>query len=251
MPDRLHAACLCHIGRVRKNNEDNFCFGTCCLEAENLGLSRPLTMSQPLRRRPRLAVFDGMGGEENGEWASFTAAYRMCRTRRGIKERFAPESAFLRGLGLQLNAAVVARQRELGSRRMGSTMAAVSFSRSAYCLCSLGDSRIYLLRDGALRRLSMDHVEEFSGRRKAPLTQFLGIDPEIYAIEPFVAEGALKSGDRFLLCSDGLTDMVPEPEIAGILGGEAACGRSAERLVAAALEHGGRDNVTVIVCLVE
>jgi protein phosphatase len=174
----------------------------------------------------------------------------MCRTRRGIKERFAPESAFLRGLGLQLNAAVVARQRELCTERMGTTMAAFCFSHGYVYVCNLGDSRAYRLREGEFMQLSADHVEKREGqtKKKAPLTQHLGIAPEEFLIEPYIAKGEIKSGDQYLLCSDGLTDMLSNLEIDEIMTGTDTAESCVQKLVDAALKKGGRDNVTAIVC---
>ena len=87
-------------------------------------------------------------------------------------------------------------------------------------------------------------------RKKAPLTQHLGINPEDFLIEPYIAKGELAAGDQYLLCSDGLTDMLSNLEISCIMSESETAEVCADRLVHAALERGGRDNVTVIVCRV-
>lgn len=248
MPYILEAACLCCTGKVRKNNEDNFFFDGRCLEAENDGLKHPVSMTKPLRRELCVAVFDGMGGENYGEFASFAAADCMQHMTRRLKDYFIPERRFLQEMCLKINDAVVERQRELCTDHMGSTMVAFYFSHGYVYVCNLGDSRAYRLRDGEFLQLSVDHVEQREGKKKSPLTQHLGISPEDFLIEPYIAKGELKPGDQYLLCSDGLTDMLSNLEIDEILSSSASAEDCVQRLVDAAYERGGRDNVTAIVC---
>lgn len=250
MPYILEAACLCCTGKVRKNNEDNFYFDGRCLEAENNGLNHPVSMTKTLRRELCVAVFDGMGGENYGEFASFAAADCMQNMTRRLKDYFIPERRFLHEMCLKINDAVVARQRELCTDHMGSTMVAFYFSHGYVYVCNLGDSRAYRLRDGEFLQLSVDHVEQREGKKKSPLTQHLGISPDDFLIEPYIAKGELKRGDQYLLCSDGLTDMLSNLEIDGILSGSASAEDCVQSLVDAAYERGARDNVTVIVCRV-
>lgn len=246
----LEAACLCNTGKVRKNNEDNFFFDGRCLEEDNSGLKHPVAMTRTLRRELCVAIFDGMGGENFGECASFAAADTMQYMTRTLRDYFIPERAFLNRICLKLNDAVVAKQKELLTERMGSTMVALYFSHGYVYVCNLGDSRAYRLRNGEFLQLSEDHVEKREGqqRKKAPLTQHLGIDPENFLIEPYIAKGELERGDQYLLCSDGLTDMLSNLEIDEILCASPTAEECAQKLVDAALEKGGRDNVTVIVC---
>lgn len=250
MPYILDAACLCNTGKIRKNNEDNFFFEGRCLEEDNNGLKHPVTMTKTLRRELCLAVFDGMGGENFGECASFAAADCMQNATRKLNDYFIPERKFLNGMCMKINEAVVARQQELCTERMGSTMVALYFSHGYVYVCNLGDSRAYRLRDGEFLQLSVDHLEKREGKpkKKAPLTQHLGISPENFLIEPYIAKGKLKHGDQYLLCSDGLTDMLSNFEIDDVLSGSITAEESAQKLVDAALEKGGKDNVTVIVC---
>ena len=84
--------------------------------------------------------------------------------------------------------------------------------------------------------------------KKAPLTQHLGINPEDFLIEPYIAKGELKRGDQYLLCSDGLTDMLTNLEIDEIMSSTDTAGDCVQKLIDAALEKGGKDNVTAIVC---
>ena len=244
----LEAACGCRIGKVRKNNEDNFFFDGQCLEEENRGLEAPLTLSGSQRGKCCFAVLDGMGGENYGECASFAAADLLRRSERSLPERLVSDETYLTGLCLRLNQAVVDRAEELDTDRMGSTLVLLYLSRGTAWVCNLGDSRAYLLRDGALRQLSTDHTEERVGGRKAPLTQFLGIDPELYLLEPALCREELRPGDSYLLCSDGLTDMLSDEELARLLQEPGTAEETVEALLDAALDKGGRDNVTAILC---
>lgn len=246
----LSAACICHTGRVRKNNEDNFFFYGRHLEAENEGFPTPVSIEEPLRYGTCLAVFDGMGGENYGEDASYAAAHTLQQTERSLSDYLIQPRKYLTRLALRINDAVVAAQRNKGTSRMGSTMVSLYFTASYAYVCNLGDSRAYRLRDGEFGMISHDHVDPrpLKPGHKAPLTQHLGIDPEEMLIEPYVAKGKLKKGDQYLLCSDGLTDMLSNFEIADILLRESDTEKCVKLLVDTALEHGGRDNVTVILC---
>ena len=248
----ISAACLCVTGKKRKNNEDNFYFDDRCLELNNNGMKHPVTMTKTLQREICVAVFDGMGGEAYGEIASFAAAESMKTDVRKFRDYIVPEKRLLKELCARLNNAIVSEQIQLDVEHIGTTMVMLCFSHRHVYVCNLGDSRAYRLRDGEFLQLSKDHVEETETRphKKAPLNQYLGIDPEEHVLDPYIAKGDLKSGDRYLLCSDGLTDMLTNIEIDAIMESTAEVERCVEKLVDAALEKGGRDNITVIVCRV-
>lgn len=249
----VDAACGCHIGKIRKNNEDNFFFDDKCLELENRGLRNTACFSDVLRSGLCFAVFDGMGGENFGEVASFTAARRMQTVTRSLSDYFVSERKYLLKLTEQLNDAIVEAKKELYTERCGSTMAAVYFSSGYVYTCNVGDSRIYRLREGEFLQLSVDHIENRpeGERKKAPLTQHLGIDPEEMQIEPYIAKGKISKGDIYLLCSDGLTDMLTNLEISDIILNYEESADCVQKLIQSALEHGGRDNITVIVCRID
>ena len=249
----LEAACGCHMGKIRRNNEDNFFFDGKCLEEKNTGMHNTVCMEEPLKNGLCVAVFDGMGGENFGETASFTAARSMQQSVRTLADFFVPEKKYLERLCGQMNEAVVAQQRLLQSPRMGTTVAALYFSSRYVYVCNVGDSRAYRLRGGEFMQLSRDHVSSrpMPPGRKAPLTQHLGIDPEEMRIEPYIAKGEVKKDDRYLLYSDGLTDMLDNFAICDIMLKNSDAERCVRELIRAALEKGGRDNITVIVCMVQ
>lgn len=244
---RMSAACGCDRGKVRSGNQDNFYFRGRYLEEENNGLDAPLAFSGWQRSGMMLAVFDGMGGENHGETAAFTAARTMDTVRRpwnmDVQE-------FLRGCADTLNDAVVQAQLQLHTRRMGTTVAALWLGAQHMYIWNVGDSRCYLLRDGTLKQCSVDHVGTLlrPGERKAPLTQYLGLDPEELSIIPSISREALRRGDRYLLCSDGVTDMLSQEQIKKILSGGGSCTDCVNALIAGAMEQGGKDNITAIVC---
>ena len=124
----IRAACGCDKGKIRKNNEDNFYFDEKCLEVENNGLKNPAYIETRLKRGLCLAVFDGMGGENFGEIASFAAARQMQQTERTFRDFLIPERKYLNRLSLSLNEAVLEAKREQCTDRMGTTMVSLYFS---------------------------------------------------------------------------------------------------------------------------
>jgi len=225
--------------------------------------------------RPELGLYivaDGMGGHVAGEVASRVAVETIqnfiSETAGADKNRtwpfpFEPEISLE---GNRLKAAFKLANRQIANamadsadlRGMATTASAVLVGKNSACVGHVGDSRVYGLRDGTLRQITDDHswVEEqvragtmsASAARQHPwrnvVTRALsgGNDPEIDTVELSPA-----MGERFLLCSDGLSGVVPNDTIARILsttnGLEAMC----EQLIAAANEGGGPDNITVLV----
>ena len=241
----LSAACACQTGRLRTNNEDNFYFDGRCLEVENKGLRHPVTMRTELRREVCLAVFDGIGGEDFGEIAAFTAAQGMRLELAKLDDYIIPERRFLQEMCSQLNALVRRRREELHTGRMGTTMAALLFSQDYVYVCNLGDSRAYRLRNGEFLQLSQDHVQRAPEEKKGPLTRFLGMESASGA-EPYIAKGQLERGDWYLICSDGLTDALTNLEIDHILLHSPDPEQCVRSLTEQAQQNGARDNVTAI-----
>ena len=246
----VEAACGCNKGKIRTNNEDNFYFNGEHLLAENDGLSSTLMFQGDAKDGICFAVFDGMGGEQYGELAACAAArhlkglLKISNDRRNIPD-------WLKELTIALNAAVLEKAREKFTRHMGTTLAGLFLREDGAYAFNLGDSRVYLSRDNTLTQLSVDHVDQraaFSKRAKPSLTQYLGIEEEEFIVEPSIVRCDPLAGDRFLLCSDGLTDMLRDEQIGVLLRSAASAKDAVESLIAAVLDQGGRDNVTIIVC---
>lgn len=252
MAYQIECAYTCHMGNVRANNEDNFwCFGD-SLPMKNEGTSGIFSKTVSGVRAPAMAVFDGMGGESCGEVAAFLASEEFGKfyniNKRMLRDM--PED-FIDGVCKQMNQAVCRYGMKHHIQSMGSTMAMVLFTPESMLACNLGDSRIYLHDGGRMRQVSTDHVINRNMIGKAPLTQYLGLPEEVQMLEPSVAEIEHKEGYKYLLCSDGVTDMLSDREIEEILSQEAELSQIVKALLEKALQKGGRDNVTIILCEVQ
>lgn len=224
------------------------------MSSDNHGLSQVEMKEMSLNDDGFFCVFDGMGGGDFGEVASYTAA-KTTREFLDIKTNINPcdITPSMEKLCGNVNEAVFEAGQRLGSSQMGSTLVGLYFHEKQAWVCNLGDSRCYLFRNGKMRQISEDHTDEQFMRengitgRKPYLTQFLGIDPEEMDIVPYIKSYYLDKGDRFLICSDGVTDMVDEQEICDLLKVSDRPDECVSRLIQEALNGGGKDNITAIV----
>ena len=252
----IEGAALTHVGRVRSNNEDNYClFGK---YRQNTDVNLQYDTGVLVLGQAAVGVFDGMGGEEAGEAASLMAATAF--TPCGLNE--------IREEGqrqMQSANEEICQKMKKDGIRMGATASVLYLDGERAISCIVGDSRCYLMRKKVLRQLSVDHSEARKmvelgiltpeeARRSMSrhrLTQHLGIMPDEFMIEPYFSPVIdLQPGDVFLLCSDGLTDMLSDEEIETILGQWEYAENMADVLVSVALRHGGKDNVTALVLVV-
>lgn len=241
----IHYFLLSHIGKCRSVQQDNYvCCGHFLKDSAGGGFSsRSGRIS--CRSAPLFGVFDGMGGEELGEVASALAAREAASLRIG-KDAVADMARFYESA----NRLICSYAQEHGIGSMGTTAALLCFDPRAVTVSNLGDSKVFRFSDGRLQQISRDHLGPAPFGAKAPLSQNLGIPPEELVLEPYYSRGPVRAGDLFLLCSDGLTDMVSPGEIQRILAGE-PLDRAAAVLLDTALAQGGRDNVTILLCRVE
>ncbi len=244
----IQATCTSNSGKVREHNEDNFCFQKHIMPMEHQSLEEPYEFETELEDYVCMALFDGMGGESAGEMASYVAASKFLE----MEDEIIPTGINLNELCTNLNsfvcnAGIVGRYHQIGT-----TASIIIFETSRIWICNLGDSPIYRYRAGELEMLSQMHTNrealERMGitNRKPGLTQFLGISESDFRVEPYITVKDLKENDIFLMCSDGLTDMVPEDKIAEVLGREWDVHKKQKRLLDMALEAGGGDNITII-----
>lgn len=231
--------CISHIGRLRRTNQDNFiCLGR-YTEPDSSGTVGTICGKITAGENPVFGVFDGMGGEECGEVAAYIAAKHMA----GISFGESPEQE-LKDFCREANAEICTYAETHDLTSMGTTAAVLLFTRRKIWLCNIGDSKIFRFSKGELQQISYDHVSVSAYGTKPPLTQNLGIPETELMIEPYVAAETYQKHDIYLICSDGLTDMLDEAEIGKILAG---CKKedTAEILLQKTLERGGRDNITM------
>jgi PPM family protein phosphatase len=241
---------LSDVGRVRTNNEDSFRI----VEALNLFI-----------------LSDGMGGEAHGEVASAMAVdviNKYCESEKEdsgatvldeVPANISSQTRRLKQAVAQANFQIFqAAQKNTEQRGMGATITVLWLKDTLMSIAHVGDSRAYLLRNGNLQQLTNDHSlvaeqvrrglitpqQAEESEMQSVLLRALGAHPEV---EIDADEVEIIPRDVLLLCSDGLTRMVTEPEIAGALQAETVPSTAAERLIALANENGGVDNVTVIV----
>lgn len=216
-----------HRGLIRSNNEDAFAVSSVLVTGER--------WQGIISAGGWVLIADGMGGHAAGQVASRLAVECL----RNLADLLGDEDGVEEALAA-VHAAICAAMRENAPLAgMGTTVAGVVLNTDEALCFNVGDSRIYHF-GSKLRLLSEDHV--IDGH---VLTQCLGGLSELDAPKPALLRIKWKKGQRLLLCSDGLTDMLEDDEIATIM--DRARASPAEALVDAALSAGGRDNVTVIV----
>jgi protein phosphatase len=224
------------VGRQRRDNEDSL-----------------------FVREPLFVVADGMGGAQAGEIASNLAVESF---QQAMPDDGTPEERLVATVQEANRRIYELAQAKSDRQGMGTTLTAAYLDSSRLAIAHVGDSRAYLFRDGALQRLTEDHslVAELVRRGKLTeaqaeehpqrsiITRALGPEP---SVEVDTWSYPVQDGDVLLLCSDGLTSMVPEARIAATLAAHGDLDAAASALIAEANEAGGRDNITVILTRME
>jgi PPM family protein phosphatase len=232
----VEQAGLTDVGRQREANEDNLVLAT-----------------------PVFAVADGMGGARAGEVASQIAAEAF-RDRRDPSQ---PPERQLEQIAQEANRRIYELAlRDQSRRGMGTTLTATLLDGDCVSVGHVGDSRAYRLRDGELKQLTQDHslVAELerSGQltpeaaehhpQRSIITRALGPEREV---EVDTHTHPARDGDVYLLCSDGLTGMISDDELATLVRAAPSLESAAEALVRAANQSGGKDNITVVLFRLE
>ena len=251
-------------GLIRDNNEDNFFLNGIFLNENNRDKSDTFTSVRSSTAQ-LIGVFDGMGGEAMGEEASYIIAQTMSKAHKYVNSGETSHRKTILSVINDANTKICKKMIDSGERRIGATFAAITIDNNAVTAYNVGDSRIYMLRAGVLKQLSTDDTtaqrllnmgmiteeEAKVHKDRHKLTQHLGIFRDEKIIEPHISEKIeIQKGDKFLLCSDGLTDMLEDDEIREILSKNESSSDLSKRLVQAALDNGGEDNVTVSVAVV-
>ena len=241
-------AVACNTGRVRKANQDNFWCNGMFLEETNNALPAVFTNVLYCADNPTLAVFDGMGGEQKGETAAYIAAstYDVLQ-----KDNLSLKDCdYLTKCARIINDEICRFGSSNGIRNVGCTGALISFSKNKVYIANIGDSPIIRADKSNVQKVSVDHVL-MPEKKKSPLTQYLGVPKDEFIIEPHTAQFPPVDGNRYLLCSDGVTDMVDYDEVKNILLSFSDVGEAAKALLKRALELGGVDNTTLIICEIQ
>lgn len=252
----LEIAGATEVGEVREHNEDH-------LLVANLDTGERIDIAAGWKgdgpRGALLVVCDGMGGVEGGEIASELAAQVMWREMKATQATRDPEvvARLLRRSARVANHDVHAlAKREPGLRGMGTTLSAAAIAGRRLIVATVGDSRAYVLRSGALVQVTRDqslqsallaagHDPFEAASAGGAILQALGVGEDV---EPSLSMCELRRGDRVLLCSDGLYGLVGDPAIALLLSEPHSVLQSVRLLVAAARAAGGTDNITAVVC---
>jgi protein phosphatase len=218
------------------------------LDCENSGLAKPLKGAANPKHSPAFAVFDGMGGEQHGEVAAYIAATIFDAF---FKERLeVPAAEFLQDISLRMNKGICDYTEEQQLHSSGSTVAMLMFDKDYVHVCNVGDSIAYRFHNKELTQISQTHCEDSAMFGKPLLTQNLGIPETEFIIEPFIAAEPYIIQDTYMICSDGLTDMVSDEDISVILSQDRNMEKCAIELMRKALKAGGFDNITIILCQV-
>jgi protein phosphatase len=215
-----------------------------------------------------LAVADGLGGQVSGEVASATAIRAILKLAAELSSWvMRPTEGFRNDIDERVELYSQAINREMRAQAesnpslagMATTLTVAYIFGSSAVVMNVGDSRSYLFRAGQMQQITRDHTLAQSLQDKGippeatriytnVLTRCFGTDGD--PVRGDVFHLTLSEGDQILLCSDGLTDMIPDPTILKLVTSATCTKDACEQLVASALDHGGRDNITVVLATV-
>jgi serine/threonine protein phosphatase PrpC len=248
-PVRLRAAAFTHQGAVRLSNEDTIAVGGWITSEP---MAAPVVLEHEVAAGLICLVADGMGGHAAGEIASRAVAEHLSR-----RAAEATDHAALAALLRDADAELFALMREQPAwRGMGTTVAGIGVAPDRVLAFNVGDSRVYRIAEGALVQLSTDDTpgpKLADGRTAAMtsnlVTQSLGGSYQLAGIDPHVLSEPLEDGARYLICSDGLSDLLERTTMEELLGDDDVA--AVEALFEAAMALGGDDNVSLLLLRLE
>lgn len=250
-PFIIHSALISDMGLIRRHNEDaHYCNGSFCALED---MDRHVEHYEELTADKALfAICDGMGGQQHGEKAAYTAVRQMKELHQQLPGR---DFHIVLQHWIRQTTTLVREASDGG----GCTLALLYVEDHMLRVCHVGDSRIYRFHHSQLTRLTLDHSqvemmlsagmitpeEARTHPRRHAITRYLGMPSHISCEATFSQAIPLMDGDIYLLCSDGLTDMLSDADISAILRQESALAARAQALFQAAMKAGGRDNITL------
>lgn len=258
---KVLSAVASNIGNLRESNEDNFYFNGTFLTQENRDF--PTAQSDICSDGLQFyAICDGMGGEEQGEDASLIAVSVLKKYHKKLlSTKYHNLDKYIDMYLAEVNTQICELRKENDNCRIGTTIAMFVVEGESIHIINIGDSRIYKLSRSKLIQLTEDHtpavrafkmglikeedIKTHPHRNK--LTQYLGLGPEEMTIIPSRLNIKSKNNERFLICSDGITDMIDDSEIKRILRENKSPELATKKLIEKAKANGGRDNITAIV----
>ena len=246
---RIKYHAMSTTGNVRKNNEDNL---LCDGHSRDVNDEEDFSYYGEILSEDSkiLAVFDGMGGGEQGEVASSMATDVARNYNFGDESKSLSEHIL--ECAKEMNNKVHTYAEENQLEHMGTTFAGIVFGKNEIYIGNVGDSRIYKVRNGKIEQLSVDHVlpEELKSFKNI-ITQYVGMGEEEKEFSPALSTEEYCNGDRYIICSDGLTEKLNDEEVGVLCHVAQSVTDASDILVSQALGQGSNDNITVIVCELE
>ena len=254
----IKAALRSGMGRVRHNNEDAYYFNGSYHSLDSMDIEAREKTCVP-QEGSLFAVCDGIGGGDNGELASYYAVSRMDELQRQLRDR-----DFNTVIQKWVHATNISVQR--ASHDGGCTLALLYFQANVLRIAHIGDSRIYRFHEGMLTQLTQDHskvqmlvsagVISPEDAKHHPqrhvITRYLGMNSDMVACEATIGRPLPAiHGDKYIICSDGVSDMLDDMEIRDFIVNNPDIEQCAETIYQAALNAGGRDNTTIILMEIE
>ena len=249
MSKRIQYAAWSCKGHVRSKNQDNlYCGDGFSLEEENSGMQEMRTGEVSPGAEGLFAVFDGMGGEAAGEKAAYMAVRQLRKTDACFpawKKTLFPRR-FFESFCYAANADIDQYRRAHNYTAMGTTVAAILVQGRKIIVCNAGDSRIYRFSGNTYTQVSKDHTALYRFIGSAPLTQFLGMPADEIQIQPAMCTFPYKSGERYLLCTDGVWNCTGEQMLKEKMHSERTLREQMMKIFDMVSECGERDNATAI-----
>lgn len=254
----LEIAAVTDIGQSRTSNQDNFFVNDCYIEKENIVAERFETVDSQISHV--LAVCDGMGGEAHGDMAALTGVSTISEYSQEFEACESPEAAARLAKEIIREASSrVSEQSELIGRKMGSTLSMLVVRSEYIYACNVGDSEIYHKHTYGIERLSKPHTvaqemvdigaisenQASKSYHRNRLSQYLGMgNPR--RLRPNDTCTSIQTGDMLLICSDGISDVLPDHAIYACLSSSRPVNEIADKLIEKALKKGSNDNMTVV-----